>query len=278
MNIGFISDLHLDNIVQQLNDKGEHATLQSLLTITINEFKNKEIDLCIISGDISNELSLTKEIVRKLNKSNIKVYYTLGNHDLWMRDKQIETELKLIMKDDNCLLNKFIEIDNNYVLVGMYSWYDPSFETLGYEPSYYELQKQLWIDSKYISWTKQTNEEVVQNQLAQTKKILNEIPHDKHIILVNHFVPHHDFIIHKENNDNWNFGNAFMGSQLIDQLVKEDSRIKYVTFGHSHYQFGKVKKDNITYLSFPLGYVHEWSETTYKKQFEKTLGIININK
>lgn len=277
LKIGFISDLHLDNAVEQLNKKGQNICLKSLIKETIYEFAKRQIDLCIISGDISNELSLTRKIIQQLNRNKVKVYYTLGNHDLWIRNNHIEDELNDIKEDDYCLLDKPINIGHNYVLLGMFSWYDPSFDTMGYDHSYYELRKNLWIDSHYITWNKQTNEEVVQSQISKTKKVLNNIPQHKKIILVNHFVPHKDFIIHQSGNDNWNFGNAFMGSRLIDQLVNEDNRINYITFGHTHHHFGRVNKDKVTYLSFPLGYVHEWAQPTYKEQLEQSLGIININ-
>lgn len=274
MKIGFISDLHLDIAVNDLKKIEMDMTLNRLINSTLAEIEKAKLDYCIISGDISNQLRLTKEIIKKLNSGNAKVYYTLGNHDLWRRNASIEKELENIKHDPCCLINKTIDLKDNYVLVGMYSWYDSSLETMGNDSEFYELYKMLWIDNRFIKWRAKTNEEVVREQLLQTKEILEKVDENKKIILINHFIPNQDFIIHKPYDSSWNFGNAFMGTKEIKKLVQKDSRIKYVTFGHTHHPFGKVNKDGVHYLSFPLGYLHEWSSNDYQKQFKKSLGEI----
>lgn len=276
MKIGFISDLHFDHAIYYLNRQGIAITLDELIAYTLNEFATRELDYCIISGDISNRIESTREIVGKLNSGNTKVYYTLGNHDMWIHQSHVEKELFRIQEDDVCLLNKVVCLGDEFVLIGMFSWYDSSLETLGHDQSYYELRKILWVDHQYVRWDNKTNEQIVYNQLSKTRKLLREVPEDKKIILVNHFVPHKNFIIHKQNNDDWNFGSAFMGSELIEQLAQSDDRIKYVTFGHTHYHYDSVEKNGVHYLSYPLGYVHEWTSKNFADQLKHSLGVLKL--
>lgn len=271
MKLGFISDIHLDVNKYLLEDRGVVYSVERMVDDIKDVITRSELDYLFVSGDIMNTTK-TKDIVQELNTTGVEVYYVVGNHDVWSVKRPTRDILSLYKRDERCLVGKTLDL-GKYIVVGMYSWYDGTFDTMGKSFQYYEQMKGLWADSRFTWWDK-TNRELTREFILATEDVIQTV--DKDIILLNHFLPHQDFTEHKFGDDGWNFGNGYMGTDRMQKLIKEDSRIKYVTFGHTHKYFGKKEKEGVTYIGSPLGYVHEWVTESFKEQFTNTLEIIDI--
>lgn len=100
MKIAFLSDLHLD-----YNQKFfKEESLIEKLSIYV---KDLNVDLVLISGDMSSDYQMTITIVKNLNESTGKIVkYVPGNHDVWKKDKQSLTSLRAMTDDEHCLVDR----------------------------------------------------------------------------------------------------------------------------------------------------------------------------
>lgn len=273
MKIGFISDLHYDVNEYLLSKRGKGDTVDSMVRDTIDVINERKLDYLFVSGDVMNSTK-TIDIIKKLNESIAEVYYVVGNHDIWSRSQDTASILDKYLEDEYCLVNRELSITEDISVVGMFSWYDGSFSTMGRGKDYYEQMKMMWADGRYTRWDKMNNT-LSTEYVLKAEDILRTVG-NKDIILLNHFVPHKDFIVHKSYDDDWNFGNGFMGTDKIMKMVEKDKRIKNVTFGHTHERYGTVKKDGVTFINGAVGYVHEWPHKDFKMYLGETIKVTSI--
>lgn len=279
MLLGFISDLHYDVNFHILQERRPFArddvdiTITGMVRDTIKLINSKELDYLFISGDLMNSVEGI-DIVEELNKSCAKVYYVPGNHDIWSRVRNAELALNEHKKSGYCLVDKILELNENWAVVGMFSWYDGSMETLGKGTAYYDQLKSMWADANYALWD-DTNVAVAQKFTEKTSEVLKTIDYEN-IILLNHFVPSKEFIVHKYHDPDWNFGNGFMGTERILELVQQDKRIRYLTFGHTHEHYGMVNGHGVKFISAPVGYVGEWQHDTFRTELERSLIVLEV--
>ncbi len=75
-------------------------------------------------------------------------------------------------------------------------------------------------------------EEILDKNLRNLEKQLNRASNStiKVIIVLLHFVPLREFILVKNNEDD--FWNAYLGSDKLGELVLRYNKVKYVYFGH----------------------------------------------
>lgn len=271
MKIGFISDLHLD--VNESMTNGE-LTVGEQLDILVTEITKRDYDYFFISGDVMNSIK-TIDVIKELNERLItKVYYVLGNHDIWSRKRLSYDILRKYAEDEYCLVNKVLKIKEDVSVVGIFSWYDGSLDTLGNDKSFYEINHHIVNDAIFTRWGK-SNYEVSEEMLEKARGVLKGV-NTENIILLNHFVPSKKYVKHKQNGTFWNTVNGFMGTTNVMELVKEDKRIKYLTYGHTHFGVGKEEYEGVTVISNPLGYKREWEEDTFKERLENKLIEITI--
>ncbi|MGL5904341.1 MAG: metallophosphoesterase [Cetobacterium sp.] len=123
MKIGIISDLHSDLYKEKGID---------LLNELNNYFiQNKDIEVLLIAGDITEDINETIKFIENLKKKiEIKIYYVPGNHDIWQKQKiEIPTEdiVQKYAADKNCITGKVIQLRDDLVVIGDTGWYDYSF-------------------------------------------------------------------------------------------------------------------------------------------------------
>ena len=79
MNIGVISDLHIDRH-KSLKPKDYEYEL-------IKAIQRNQVELLLIAGDISNNYKLTQAFIKSVEaQAQIKVLFIPGNHDFWSAD------------------------------------------------------------------------------------------------------------------------------------------------------------------------------------------------
>ena len=107
IRMAYVSDVHLSTLSRKKLDN------------LVNEVSNKDYDIFVIDGDLTDEFSSdskTKEVIEKLGtiKTKYGLYYVEGNHDLLNNKRRsylIESGFR-VLEDESVL------IDDNYYLIG----------------------------------------------------------------------------------------------------------------------------------------------------------------
>ncbi|WP_042352416.1 metallophosphoesterase [Bacillus massiliigorillae] len=268
MNIAVLSDLHLD---MNSNFVGE-----DLLPILIETFVEKQPDLIVIAGDLSDHVTSTITMLDEIEKHvKVKILFIPGNHDIWVRNNESSWDsYKMFEKHPSSIINKPFVVNNEYVIIGDMGWFD--YSLAAESSSMYEIlsEKEDWGDHKYTNWNMDDGElnQVMLNQLEEQLR-LNK---DKEVIFVTHFVPYKEYVIRSNEYMNWDVYNAFMGSVRMGELINRYANIKYAIFGHTHERYPLYKDEQKTIICNPLGYIGERNVETFKQELEKSITIINI--
>lgn len=272
MNVGFISDLHVDNF------KYEVADYLKVATEIIN---NNQLDMFVIGGDIGNSYETTTEFVEKLQKlSNIDVYFIPGNHDLWDRqsDKANIDTISIYNKYKNhpqCLIESPLMLNNHVGLVGHTAWYnyvkynDEKFTLDEIKKGKYKGV--TWQDKKYIHWPEGDRE--MSRRFAKIIESDIQKLNAKEYILVTHMITIPEFTMPLPHRV-FDFFNAYIATDDLAYLY-EKYPIRESVMGHVHFR-GKVERDNTVFLTNSLGYVKEWRSNDMHSEMNDALVVIKV--
>lgn len=268
MKIGCISDLHIR--------ENEYNTYANEI---IKYCKNEEIDLLLIAGDIGENAEMTVQWIKHLNVM-LNVKYVPGNHDLWNRSSGLTSEesYQLYLEDDNCLLNKSIDITDEFCIVGHVGWYDYSYGQ-NYNYSEFDLMSinhRKWNDIKYIDF-EQSNFDICNKFNDEIEGLIKDS--EKDIILMTHMISHPNFkVLYDSKRDNIDYFNAFLGSDKLHTLTLNE-KVKYAISGHVHYRQSLVQ-DGCKYILPCLCSTNEWSNfnnyTDLPTQLKETIQLIEV--
>ncbi|AMB99188.1 hypothetical protein AWM75_03830 [Aerococcus urinaehominis] len=120
MKIAFIADLHIDR----------HKNYQSQDFIDSLNYicSEKEINILVINGDVSNNYQISLNFIENLNKAvSSQVYLVPGNHDYWQRQPAKKATLLIheyFQSHQLCLVNQVIRLKENYLLLASPGWYN----------------------------------------------------------------------------------------------------------------------------------------------------------
>ena len=126
--IGYISDLHLDDIIKDnLDESHIHNKIEKIIEVGSSEFTH-----ILVAGDVAHNTKIIKvffDLIRKFFPET-KLIYVLGNHEFWpfknhnLSIDQIVKEYKKICKKYDVIL-----LHNELYIETLYS------ETCDYEPT-----------------------------------------------------------------------------------------------------------------------------------------------
>ncbi|MEH6941692.1 metallophosphoesterase [Bacillus sp. JJ722] len=268
MKIAVLSDIHLD---MNSNFVGE-----DLLPILVETLIEKEPDLIVIAGDLSDHVSSTIQMLDEIEKSiNVKTLFIPGNHDIWIRNNESSWDsYRAFARHCSTLINKPYVVNDQYVIIGDMGWFDYSLAAESTSLNEILAEKEDWGDSKYSNWSMEDCElnglmlRLLEDQLLTYK--------DKEVIFVTHFVPFKEYVIPSNQYMNWDVYNAFMGSLRMGNLIYQHAHIKYVIFGHTHERYPLKKNNTRTIICNPLGYIGERNVATFKRELEKSITILHV--
>lgn len=271
MKIALISDLHITNNLNKTN-----YTISSFLKDIIGN--NKDLDVFIIPGDISEDNNIIIKTLKELKKllPETKILYTYGNHELYdiktykyqylsiidydeskKKINKLKKEIKKI-KDVYFLDGEIFEYKNIKIL-GIPMWYDFSYGIkLGYtKEELMKLWKNFMADSKLIFW-KENKNFLKFNPLSffqdQYKKLENLLKNNEDIdIVFSHIspiIPPNMNPLFKEKPSSSFY--YFDGQDLLDKF----NNIKFWFFGHVH-DYYEFKYNKTCLISNPYGYPSE---------------------
>lgn len=268
MKIGIISDIHID-----INK--DYPILDEL----INQINEKQLDVVLIAGDISEKVTLSLEAIEDLNeKTNATVYFVPGNHDMWGKDYPSHSTDKIYeayKESPYCICEKSILLTDNIKLIGNVGWYDYSFGEAKYSFKEFEEMKhdeRTWQDKLFNDWTRD-NSATSKWQLDLLTKAQNMTPASFNILMT-HMVSHTRFTVPLDwsKSIDWGYFNAFLGSKALYDFCIE-KKIDMAIMGHVHYR-GVFKDNNTLYICSCLNYYNEWQSKDYKKEIAEALYII----
>lgn len=265
MKLAVIADLHLD-----INQS--FPVLECLAEF----LKEQEADGVIIAGDITEDVTHTRDAVVRLEVlAGIQVWYVPGNHDMWSIDfDAVSTEqiYNLYEKDPSCLTGKTYLLQGKsqtYALIGDIGWYDYSFASAGYKESQLDDMKcgeRIWQDRLKNQWTVDNKgcSQLMLKRLETQLEAYKEYP----AIVVTHMLPVKELCVSEEK-DSWSYFNGFLGSEALGNLYRR-YKVEYGVCGHVHYRKrfqdrkGCVKGGGggkrIAFICPCLGYHGEWEK------------------
>lgn len=275
MKIAVISDIHADAY-------GNITFPAEALAEVLNK---TDAEMVIIAGDISDNYINTFQFIEFFtSKCHLKPVFVPGNHDLWSTHHPNESIWNILDKYrqyDSCLVNRTLDLGNNWVIVGGCGWYDYSFADTRFTYDMLKTrfyQDRTWMDSRYVQLgmsdaefhTRQIRE--LNDQLLQSK--------GKNVIFVTHMVNNPNMVVpsNMANWKKWSYFNGFLGSWELYRLTRYES-VRYAVCGHVHFR-KDLSEDGRKYLCRCLGSRSEFikfgGEQDLKSQIEAALEIIEI--
>jgi putative phosphoesterase len=265
MKIGFISDIHID-----INQA------YPIMEFLVKRSKEEDLGCMVIAGDISNHITTTLDFIDRLvSIIGISVYFVPGNHDMWDQEGVVRDSHETYLRyqaHSSCLVNRCIDLGDDWVMIGDIGWYDYSFGHADFSQEEFAKRKhgeRTWLDSINVKWN-QTDEQVHEDMLARMESQLIAC-RGKKCITVNHMVTDSAFIV-PQNQEEWKYFNAFLGSKNYGALFARE-HVKYSVMGHVHYR-KRVKINGIDYICACLNYHTQWMSDNPEKEIENALTVI----
>ncbi|MFP3297819.1 MAG: metallophosphoesterase [Thermocladium sp.] len=249
-----------------------HVPSPYLATI-LEGIKLVKPDALIISGDLSvdGKLGDIEKLFIKLKKANqkMRIIIVLGNHDLWIHEKDMDSISKLERINKLCekynveLLDTINRIElGDYDVVGNVGWYDYSFAP-GYTNFDYENCNPYGFSKEYIksnciylntisqcSCPDWHNDCIYTKLESRSFAKINKEKMERNIrgrqtIIVTHHAPFKELI--KE----YSFFNAYDGQDLSNIIFNSNKKIVYYIYGHLHENSAapKMTINGITFIN-----------------------------
>ena len=274
MRVALISDLHTD-----INEAYPVAEL------TVEAAKELSADALIIAGDISETPERTAREMKKMAEmSDFPVFYVPGNHDMWKKNcpgKSTEEIYREYREDPRCLSGKGPVLirerapagpeeagpaggAGGLLVLGDIGWYDYSFASESFSRDELDAMTRngrTWQDKLYNDWTadnpaamERALEELAAGfaRIGERREREEEIPP---VLAVTHMLPVKEFLV-PENQGDWSYFNAFLGSRRLGKLFSHCGA-RWAVCGHVHYRM-ECEKDGVRYICPCLGYYTEW--------------------
>lgn len=231
MRVFATSDLHTDY-------KENFLWLKELSDIAYRD------DTLIVAGDVSDRLEIIRETLLLLRSKFRHVLFTPGNHELWVRNSQINSidkfqqVLKLCEAID--VITKPLRLEDLWI-VPLFSWYD----------GVYDADMKAWVDFHLCKWPDNIQ------SLPEYFLSLNE-PHlrsyDKQVITFSHFIPRAELLPPPEYmRFSW-LPDVSICAALDAQIRKINSTVHVC--GHTHTTIDKVI-DDVRYIQNAVRYPKE---------------------
>lgn len=273
MKIGFISDLHID--------RNKDISPKEYLKVMKETVIANHIEMLIIGGDISNHFTSTFHFVEELQKqTEIPVYFIPGNHDFWEDEeatKDTHGIYQLYKEHPQSLIEKPLQINEDYTLVGHPGWYNHAVYNRDRfsadEVEHGKFRWAYWQDKKRLDW-QMSDKEVSQKFTNIIKKDLEKVT-TKNILLQTHVVTVPEFTMPMPHRI-FDFFNAFIATDDLKHIAKEYP-ISHQIMGHIHFR-EKIIKNQTEVITNSLGYRREWRTKNIKREIEHSLKVFDLSK
>ncbi len=201
-------------------------------------------DALIVAGDISDRLEIIRDTLVLLRSKFRHLIFTPGNHELWVRNADINSVEKLELVLNLCreldVATSPVRFDDVWV-VPLFSWYDGVFES----------RMKSWADFRFCKWPADAA------PLPDYFLRLNEShirQYDAPVVSFSHFIPRPDLFPPKEYlRIDW-LADVSLCAALDDQIRQVNARVHIC--GHTHTTFDRVI-DDVRYVQNAVRYPRE---------------------
>lgn len=275
MRIASVSDLHVDYL-------GNHPVIDAM----VDRVRSEKIDVLVLAGDLSSDVTKTLKLIARMANVASHVVFVPGNHDLWTplegaaNFNANKTDTWFLYREvypEACHQLKIHYLPNEPLLlgknavVGTCGWYDYSFassENNQIKSDHFSrgnFSGLQWADATRTCFRDKNGDRMKEPDIVQTMvddllAQLKSVPKDvDNIIGISHFLPFKE-LLEEKTSPIWAYITAFLGSNLIGEAFKTDTRVKNIIYGHTHTP-REMKLGDINLISTPLGYPKEWFGT-----------------
>jgi len=251
-----ISDIHVD-------DASNMHWLESLPA--------RPRDSLILAGDVSDRLELVERAFVAAKAKYDKVFFTFGNHDVWLREGEQGTSLDKIeavfevakktgVETGVCTLGK----KRKCVVAPLQSFYHASFDTEDAITRWRGIPsaKLVMTDFRRCRWPKELaeNDELLAKTIDERNdgieaEIMKMKEENVDVITFSHFLPRIELLPEKR----YLFLPTLMeavGSRFLGERVKRIKPDLHI-FGHTHINWD-MTIDGTRYIQAALAYPNEW--------------------
>ncbi|KAH7817971.1 putative Metallophosphoesterase [Monocercomonoides exilis] len=235
----------------------------------LSEISGHENDILLVAGDVSHDISELARCLQMLVAKFKHVFYTPGNHDVWVMDddkqdsiSKMEHVLKICEHAGVKTRPEFLE---NIWIVPLFSWYDSTFAIS--EPLTKNDIEELkgWSDLHFCKWPKgfkprdmyERNEDFI-----QSFDLMDASP----IISFSHMLPRRDLLPPRAELEH-KFLAHVVGSTLLESQIKRLGSTVH-GFGHSHVN-KDVVIDGVRYVQNAMGYPKERERYSYTPRLKQ---------
>lgn len=236
MRVDFVSDLHFNHWMQWMNNQLKWEKRTRKLTERLIANGNGEV--LVIAGDFGEWNCQALWILDEVSKHYERVYFTYGNHDLYLLTKGQKKKYKDSINRLNELVEKASKIDNVIPLiktVDIYKGKTFAGDMMCYLPKSFEdweFFKEVSNDSDLIHIKGYTVEEGIEKLWRESQEWYTSIEDTKIDVFVSHvppisnpyspFKPNTCYMVDVPyiNADNWVFGHDHFQRQFEKAGVK----------------------------------------------------------
>ncbi|HKX30083.1 MAG TPA: metallophosphoesterase [Blastocatellia bacterium] len=245
MRIFAVSDLHTDF------SKNWQA-LQQLPSL------NDRSDTLIVAGDIADDLRVITKTLRLLRGRFDRVFFVPGNHELWVRNSDLDSIAKfhqvLALCDDLGVQTRPARVGDAWI-VPLFSWYDPAYDA---DHTAVAAELEGWTDFYFCKWPPEITS--ISDFFLQLNEP-NIRAYDGPVITVSHFLPHRD-LLPPVSFLKFKGLPLVAGSEALDRQIRKLQARVHV-FGHSHINYDRVI-DGIRYVHNAFGYPKREGVSTFQ--------------
>ena len=205
-------------------------------------------DVLLVAGDIADRIETIAETLSVLRARFSQVFYTLGNHELWVRvggGDSLEKLTRVVALCDELGVQTRPGKAGGLWVVPLFSWYDAGFDVDGSADA---TELEGWADLYFCKWPERLgplSEFFLKLNAGRLRR------YDGPVISLSHFLPRRDLLPPTARL-------RFKGLPLVAGCAALDEQIRRLgsaahVFGHSHINCDRVI-DGVRYVQNALKY------------------------
>jgi Calcineurin-like phosphoesterase len=238
MRVYAVSDLH--------TDFKENIELLRSLSPTAHKR-----DVLLVAGDIADRIETIAETLSVLRARFRHVFYTPGNHELWVRSggsDSLEKMRRVVALCDELGIQTRPGKAGALWIVPLFSWYDAGFDVDG---SANAAELEGWADLYFCKWPERIGPISEYFLKLNTGRLRR---YDGPVISLSHFLPRRDLLPPTTRL-------RFKGLPLVAGCIALDEQIRRLgsvahVFGHSHINCDRVI-EGVRYVQNALKYPND---------------------
>ncbi len=213
-------------------------------------------DTLLVAGDIADRLEVIEDTLSLLASRFAKVFYTPGNHELWVRlddYDSLEKLARVLELCDRLGVHTAPSRAEGVWVVPLFSWYEAQFDGEGRADAE-ELEG--WADFYYCRWPPEVTSVSEHFRRLNAGRLLS---YEGEVITLSHFLPRRDLLPAA---DDLRFKSLpkVAGCGWLDTQLRSLNSAVHV-FGHSHINCDRVL-DGVRYVQNALRYPSERKSST----------------